>query len=339
MDTEKVSTLTFFVVLLVLLILSAFIIRPLFAYIILGFVLAYIFRPLHKWLYEKTQKKNFSATTITILILIVLVIPALSLLYTLFNQAKNAWNGLAAFSTTLGQLSTYLSHYLGKTIDLQVYAQGIVSRIAQFVVEEKGPSFISDVGDIILGLFVMFMVMFYMFRGGRQFFTELRELIPLKRHHKIKLFSEIESMLHAVIYGQILIAIVQGVLLGIGLFVAGVPNAYFWTFVSIIICFIPYIGTPIIFVPASLYLFLSGHTGAAIGLLIYGFVIVTNIDNIIRPRIIGKRAKVHPLLVLLGVIGGLKLFGFIGLIIGPLVLSLVVVFLRFYAQDFIAKES
>jgi predicted PurR-regulated permease PerM len=341
MNEERLSTMAFFATLFLLLYLTFILLRPLFAYIILAFIFAYIFNPLHSFLLRKTKKKNLSALAVTLLILLVLVLPTIALLFSLINQTTNAVQNFSALESSqyVDKASAFLTNTFNHTVNLNSYISTILTRVGNFIIQEKGPAFLSDIAGVVLGIFVMFYLMFFLFRGGKEFYAELKELVPLKRHHKIKLFAEIENMLHAVLYGQVITAIIQGGLLGLGLFVSGVPNAFFWTFVSIIICFIPFVGTPIMFIPAAIYLFLTGRVGAGIGLLIYGFVIVTNVDNVIKPRIIGKRANVHPLLVLLGVIGGLKVFGFIGLIIGPVILSLAVVFVRFYATDFLKKEE
>lgn len=339
MDSEKVSKYTFFLLMIAIFYVVFLIIRPYFTYVILAMIFGFLFYPVYKWLYSWTKRPNFSAAIMTLFIILLLVIPALFTLFTLIDRTKAVVENVNAGSDLyeefgVNDISAKLSEKLGKEIDISGTISSGVNKIGESIIHEKALGLVDSIADILMGIFMMFFIIFYIFRGGKQLYSEIKSLVPLKTHYKIRLFSEMESMMHAIIYGQIITSIVQGVLCGIGLYVAQVPNALFWTFITILIGFIPFIGTPIVFVPASAYLILNDQIGAAIGLLVYGFVIVMNIDNVLKPRIIGNRARVHPVLVLLGVIGGLKLFGFIGLIIGPIIMALFIIFLRLYSSDF-----
>jgi predicted PurR-regulated permease PerM len=134
-------------------------------------------------------------------------------------------------------------------------------------------------------------------------------------------------------------ALIQGTLGSLGLLIFGISNWLFWGAIMTIMAFLPVLGTPIIWVPAAVGQILDGNTARGVGLLIYGSVLVINIDNVIRPRLVSGRTKVHPLLILIGVIGGLKIFGFIGMLIGPLILALLVAFIRFYEQAYLPTSK
>ena len=164
-------------------------------------------------------------------------------------------------------------------------------------------------------------------------------MLPLDPTLKESLFYEIRSVTQAVLYGQVMTAVIQGTLGGLGLLVFGVSNWLFWGAIMIITGFLPVLGTPIIWVPAAVGQMLDGHTGQGIGLLIYGSTVVMNIDNFLRPRLVSGRSKVHPLLILIGVLGGLKIFGFIGMLVGPLILALLVAFIKFYEQMYMKKTA
>ena len=141
----------------------------------------------------------------------------------------------------------------------------------------------------------------------------------------------------AVLYGQVMTAVIQGALGGIALFIFGVPNWIFWGAIMIIMAFLPVLGTPLIWVPAAVGLILDGEMARGVGLLIFGATIVMNIDNFIRPRLVSGRTKVHPVLILIGVLGGLKIFGFIGMLIGPLVLALLMALIKFYETAYVRR--
>jgi predicted PurR-regulated permease PerM len=188
---------------------------------------------------------------------------------------------------------------------------------------------------MLLGLFVMFFVMYYGFREGEYFVERIRQLLPLEPSLKESLFYELRTITQAVLYGQVMTALIQGSLGAIGLLIFGVSNWLFWGAIMIVTSFIPMIGTPIVWVPAGLSLILGGATARGIGLLIFGATIVMNIDNFLRPRLMSGRTKIHPVLILIGVMGGLKVFGFVGLLVGPLILALLVAFVKFYEHAYL----
>ncbi|MFH1072442.1 MAG: AI-2E family transporter [Nanoarchaeota archaeon] len=344
MDGERLSRYSFIVFLFVLIYLGVLLAKPFFSYIVLALVFAFAFRPVYNWLFRITKNKNLSATVLTILIILLCIIPIFFIIISLINQTSSALDMISSPNefyekVRINDLSQYLSERFHRDIDVREYIKDAFTKVTTFIIESKGPSIFSSLIDLVIGMFIMFFIMFYILRGGNEVFEEIQTLIPLKKKYKIKLFAEIESLGHAVLYGQVLTAVIQGSLGGLGLYVAGVPNALFWTLIMILFAFIPFTGTPLVFVPAGIYLFLDNRSGAAIGLLIYSFVIVMNIDNIIKPRLIGTRSKLHPVLILIGVFGGLKLFGFIGIIVGPLIMALLILFLRLYASDFQADAE
>jgi len=165
-------------------------------------------------------------------------------------------------------------------------------------------------------------------------YEEIKELVPLRKKYKYKLINETEKVLKGVLYGQVLTAIIQGAIGGLALFVLGVPNSLFWGFIMVILSFLPLVGTPIVFVPASIILIAQGHVISGIILLIIGFVVIMNVDNVIKPKLISSKSKIHPVVALIGVLGGLALFGFVGIIIGPIIIALLNVLLIFYREEF-----
>jgi predicted PurR-regulated permease PerM len=189
--------------------------------------------------------------------------------------------------------------------------------------QEQVPDILSSLADVLLGLFIMFFLMYYAFIDGEKWVYLLKSGLPLEKEHKERLFEKLGSITSAVMHGQFLSAFIQGSLGGLMFFVFGVPNPIFWGAIMIILSFIPLMGTPIVWVPAAIIMLMQGYIWQGIGILIIGSTIVMNIDNIIKPYLIGSRAKISALIVVIGVFGGLKLFGFIGILIGPLLLALL----------------
>ena len=164
--------------------------------------------------------------------------------------------------------------------------------------------------------------------------------MPLKSKYRKHVFKKLNDMAYAVIYGSIIIAIIQGALGGIGFLMFGLPSPILWGIVMMFASLIPYVGSSLIWLPASLILIFSGYVNSdstlmvkGILFILYGVFIIGTIDNILKPKIIGDKGGLHPVLVLLGVVGGLNLLGFIGVIIGPIVLAMLVTFIGIYEEE------
>ncbi len=332
MADEKMSKIFFVAILLFLLILTFFIIKPFFSYMIIGAVLAGAFSPVYKWLLKKIKKENICASIMIIIILVLIIIPTFFVTTKLVSEAGKAYR---AFSNQdfIERAQSFVSSNIGLNIDIQKIASDIFLTIRNSIVD-VAPGIISSIAEVLLGLFVMFFVMFYIFKGGDSIYETIKDSIPLKKKYKDNLFSEVELVLKGVLYGQVLTAIIQGTIGGLLLFIFGVPNSLFWGFIMIILSFLPIIGTPIIFVPAGIFMIYQGNIFSGIMIIVLGFLIVTNIDNIIKPKLISSKSKIHPVIALIGVLGGLAVFGFVGLILGPIILALLNVLLKFYKEDF-----
>lgn len=220
---------------------------------------------------------------------------------------------------------------------------GDLSRLIVPRIEALGAQLIASAFGFIftafLGTFVMVFIMYYGFKDGQQFVQFAYDALPLRDSYKGLLFQEIQEVVDAVFIGQILVSLVQGVLGGLGFWAFGFPNPVFWGFIMTILAILPIIGTPLVWAPAGLIAIALGDTFAGIGLLLYGTVIVSTVDNLLKPKIIGDRAEIHPAVVLLGVVGGLAVFGFIGFLLGPLILAIFTVLLKLFKADFVAREE
>jgi predicted PurR-regulated permease PerM len=143
---------------------------------------------------------------------------------------------------------------------------------------------------------------------------------------------EVTGIIRAIFYGQVLTALVQGVIGGIGLLIFQIPQAFVLTVLMVLLSFFPFVGTPLVWVPAAILKLMAGETWQGVGLLIYGAAIVMNVDNFLRPRLIAMHSQVHPVVILIGIIGGTKIFGFIGFLVGPVIFAIFLQLLRFFAD-------
>jgi predicted PurR-regulated permease PerM len=195
---------------------------------------------------------------------------------------------------------------------------------------------LSGVSVWILDLFVFFVSLYYFIRDGDKFSKALIKLSPLDKEDMKTIFKRIHLAVNSVIRGNLLIAFIQGTLTAIGFGIFGVPNALLWGAVAVITALIPGVGTGIILLPGILYLFITSSVVSTVGLTVWGVLIVGLIDNLLRPKLVGTDLSLHPLLILLSIIGGLFFFGPVGLFLGPIVMSLLFAFLDTYG-DLIGK--
>ncbi len=305
---------------------------PFLTYIVLAGILTYILFPVYHFLQRRTGRPEISSAMSIVLALILMVLPAFFLVSQLVQQVSGAYNNFQA--ENLQRVGDYLSGLTGNRVNFEEMVNSSLAQIRQSIVG-FAPDILGSIGEVLIGLFIMFFVMYYGFREGERFLSRIKVLLPLDPALKESLFYELRTVTQAVLYGQVMTAVIQGTLGAFGLLIFGVPNWLFWGALMIILAFLPVLGTPLIWVPAAVGKLLDGETASGVGLLVFGATIVMNIDNFIRPRLVSGRTKVHPVLILIGVLGGLKVFGFTGMLVGPLVLALLVACVKFYEQAYL----
>jgi predicted PurR-regulated permease PerM len=195
---------------------------------------------------------------------------------------------------------------------------------------------------MFLHLLVASFAFFFALRDHEEIVEYVRSLLPFSKDVEKKLFDYTKGITNSVIYGQIVIGLIQGVISGLGFFIFGVPNALLLTLLATLAGVLPIIGTGIVVVPVVAYLFLAGNTVPAIGVSIFG-IISSTIDNILRPIIVSRRTQIHSAIILIGMISGLFLFGVLGLILGPLILAYLIIILEIYRKkrspEFLIKNE
>jgi predicted PurR-regulated permease PerM len=327
----------FFLILFVVVFAGALAIaRPFLSYIVLAGILTYTLFPVYQFLLDRTHRPELSSALSIVIALLLMILPAVYLVTQLVNQVSGAYTNFQ--SEGIYRISDYLSGLTGNRlgVDFQEMMDSISTEVRRSIVG-LAPNLLGSVTEVLLGMFIMFFVMFYGFREGKGFLSHIKKILPLDPQLNDSLFHELRTVTQAVLYGQVMTAIIQGALGGIGLLIFGVSNWLFWGSIMIITALLPVLGTPIIWVPAAVGLILNGDTSRGVGLLIFGATLVMNIDNFIRPRLVSGRTTVHPVLILVGVLGGLKIFGFIGMLVGPLVLALLVALIKFYEQNYLRR--
>jgi predicted PurR-regulated permease PerM len=189
-----------------------------------------------------------------------------------------------------------------------------------------------------LAMFLWFLSFYYFLRDGQQLKKILVAFSPLSDRYDLEIVKRVQISVKSVIGGSLIVAVIQGVLAGVGFAIFGVPSPTIWGFVAIIAALVPTVGTALIMLPAVAYLFITNNTVPAIGLLLWSLLIVGSVDNIIRPKLIERGIHIHPLMILLSVLGGIALFGPVGFLTGPIIMSLLAEFVDIYQEMVLHKH-
>lgn len=331
------------ILVILLVILSFLLIKPFLEAILFGALLAYAAYPLYKWLSKKTNLPSVSALLVCLVILLIIIIPGFFLANALVQQSYNTFMVMKEkFSTgifTTCELPVCRSiEGLLQVPEVKTQLQIIINSITVNLVQ-KGSEVLFSLPRLFLNLFVMFFALFYFLKGGEQFLHKVSDYFSMQKKEARQIISRSQELVHGVVYGYLLVALIQGALGALGFWAFGVSSPLLWGVVMALLALIPILGTGFVWVPASLLMVLEGIAQSSnsllfrgIGLFLYGLLIVSTIDNILKPKIMGDQAKVHPLIILLGIFGGLLLFGPLGVFIGPLVLSFTYVIVDNYLK-------
>lgn len=330
MDEEAYKKTLVSVVIVVLLGLSFFLIKPILTSAFLGVLLAFLFMPLYNWLNSKINSKDISAYILCGLLIVILFASFWFLTPIFVNQSVKLYLSVQKVNF-VELINAFFSKFLSSiklSSEIGPILQNFITRSANSVVTIFS-NLVFDFPNLVLQSFVVFFTFFFMLRDHDQFIAYLRSLLPFSEEVEKKLFKQSKDITLSVLYGQVVVGIGQGLLAGVGFFIFGVPNAILMTLLAMIMGILPIVGTPIVWVPVSIYLITRGKTFAAAGVIFFG-ILSSTLDNIIRPAIISKKSEMHSALVLFGMVGGIFLFGVLGIILGPLILAYLLIIVEAY---------
>ena len=329
-DEAILKKLTLSLLLLILIVLSLLVLWPLSTAIILGLLLAYVFYPLYKRLYKSIGKKSLAGLIVILIVLIVIFVPLWFLFPLLINQIFNSYLFLQKVNLidSLNKIFPSLFN-INISKDLAVSLNSFIVDFAKNILASAS-SIVLDLPNLLLKCLVVFFVFFFAMTDADELKKYVASISPFSASTEKDLSKQFESITYSVIYGQVIVGVVQGLVTGLGLLIFSVPNALTLTIVATFVGVLPIIGPWFVWIPVSAYLLVAGRTGAGIGLALYGLIIVSWIDVLIRPLIVARKIKTSSAVVLIGMIGGLIVFGVLGLILGPLILSYLLLALDAY---------
>ncbi len=322
------SRAAFYILLGALAALSIAMLAPVFVPVTLAVIAGYLLTPIYDRAARWVPSRDLRAWLMVLLVLAVLAVPILIIVTQLTEQLPQALKS-GSVEHTVTRVNDWIDSTLGRHVPIADNLSGYITRVREYAVQ-RAPRVLGAVGHTALALFIMLYTMFYVLRDGRHAWQSAVEMLPLEDAVKPLIITNIQQTVSGVLYGQLVTALVQGGLAGIGYWIFHVPNVALWTALTTISAMIPFVGTVIFWLPLAISRLAVGDKFGGFGLLIYCGVIVINIDNIIKPRLIAGRSALHPVAALLGVFGGIELFGVVGFIIGPVLLGLVVAMLGFH---------
>lgn len=324
------------------------IVAPFFGPLLWALFIAFLVNPLHVWLTKRLKgRSQLSAALLTVLTLIVLLGPlaALSAAFaaqvgdllqtaqsTVADQTRNNVFDLTKVPWIQESLNWLDSTFGINVAQVRGYVIEGSRAVLQSLASLGGKVFLGAVGTVF-GFILMVFLLFFIIRDGAGMWATLRDLIPMTRQQKNKLFDHLAAVTRALVYGTGLTALIQGALVGISFLIVGLPSALVFGVIAALAALLPFGGTALVWIPATIALAAQGRWYAAIFMLIWGALLVSLVDNIVRPMLVSGRAPVSTLTVFIGVLGGISAFGAIGLFLGPVVLALIIALLQFAVEQ------
>ena len=300
--------------------------------LILSLALSAVMFPLYHF-FKRQVKASWVASLLTVLVFItVLCIPLFTIGTVVFKQSQHLYNwvdsngGLDTVTTALNR--SIANIVPGGAIDLKDSIASITSRFTAGL----GATFSATLSTFF-SLLLVILTMFYFLKDGAHWREMLLRFSPLSDESGNKILNKLHVAVNGIVRGYLLIAVVQGILMSIGMYIFGVPHAALWGVLTGIASLIPTIGTALVAIPAFGFLIITGHTGPAIGFAIWAAALVGTIDNFLNPYIVGKKIDIHPLLVLFSILGGVSLMGPMGILIGPLTISFMYALVSVYKAE------
>lgn len=325
-------------------VLALLVFLPFATYALMGLFLAYLARPLYDRLRQGRLEGHdrIAGFVVLVVVFLLVVVPLVYLAIVLLQQAAQLTQGVTA-----AELRAMMENLLGplyQVIGRTPSGGGVTDEALPALIAWARGAFASLLPDLLvrlaklfIGLFIMAFTLYYGLVEGDKLAAYGRSLTPLTKAQDQRLADRVGHTITATFWGQFVVGLAQGIAGGIGFWIFGLPNPVLWGFVMFILAVIPVIGAFIVWAPAGVAMLLVGDTFAGIGILAWGATVISFIDNVLRPYVVGSASGMHPVLVLIGVLGGLVAFGFTGFVLGPLILAVFLAVLDFWREDYMPR--
>ena len=356
MNRTWLATAFFFTLLIVILYGAFLILTPFLTAIAWAVILAILVYPLYLWLLGMMRgRATLAALTVIAMIIVIVIAPGIELVRFLTEEAillvqsvrslmdedgKQGWLAKPWVQVVVGWWDLVAFYLTGFNINInwkELLVQG-AQNSSKFLVE-RVTGIAQNVLLFTVNVLIALITLFFLLRDGKEFFSRLQRLLPMDQEHQQRLFKNIVDAVLAVVHGSLVVGMVQGLLAGLAYHFLGVPFAVLWGVVTGFAALLPVGGSTLVSIPATLYLFLQGETLRAIVLLVWSLGIVGSVDNILKPLIIGNRLGLPVLFLFFGILGGLTLFGALGIVLGPVIFALLRALLDLYSREYRQSEA
>jgi len=325
----------FFILIILLLFILLFLELNIFLPALLGAITLYIL--LHKWMLYLTEKKKWrrgwTAVLLMLFSLVVMLLPVGLLINMLSSKVNYAIQHSAELTAALNTVVADID----RQFDIKLLSEENIHKIGTGIANSL-PQILGATFNTLTNIFFMYFILYFMLVNSRKMEDSLYEHIPLKDENLAKIGKEIHTMVYSNAIGIPLIAFAQGLIALPFYLIIGVKEPWFWFGVTCIAAMLPVVGAALAYVPLAIIFFANDETMKGLLTVVYGFGIIGTVDNVLRFSLLKKLGNVHPLITVFGVIIGLSLFGFIGLIFGPLLISLFLLLLKIYTSEFVTKQ-
>lgn len=343
MQPERLSGTLYLAIVFLLLYLFYKILNPFLTTIAWAMVLSIIFYPLHRLFLRFVKRPWLSSLVTLIAIMIIIAGPFSFIIFSLAREIKEVYSMIEAqgienimnleIHPRLEEFTLKLSSYkIFQEFNLQESIVRNLKSVGEYIVKNVSDVFRNAV-LLLVNLIILCLTIFYFLKDGEILTKYLRQLLPFPDRQKQRLVERVKETVIAAVYGGLVVGIAQGTLGGIAFMFLGLSSPVFWGTVMALFSFVPLFGTFLIWMPAAVMLILSASYVKGIGLLLYGALIISGVDNVLKPLIIGGRTRMHTLLVFFSVLGGIKFFGLLGFILGPLIAALCLSLFETYAEE------
>ncbi|MFA6888170.1 MAG: AI-2E family transporter [Candidatus Woesearchaeota archaeon] len=350
MNVTEYSKYALSILFIFIIYLSYLLIKPYLLAIISAVILTYVFSPLYNLLNKPIKNKYACSLTVLILITLLFSIPSIFLLHSLSTQGYEQYNALKEFVSNPNAFqcitantdfcALYFNVFSAENrILIEEFAKNSLLNIAQKSVTAS-INFLAALPSKAIEFCIMVFIMFFLFADGKTLFAKIVNFFPMKIEHEKYLLGSLKETTDAVVFGQVSIALLQGILAVIGFWLIGVNHAVLLGGIVAFLGVIPFLGPTVVWVPLMIYYLTLGiQTDSntliikAIIIAIYGAIVLGTVETFLKPKIIGDKAKLHPALVFMGIIGGLSLFGFIGFFVGPIILGILSALIKIYEKE------
>lgn len=321
--------------------------RPFISVVAWAAVLVVVFYPVHRDITKRTRRPSLSAFISCLLVVLIVVLPLTLITAAVIQEFSkvaphlptNLSQVLSQQPAFLGRLTAWVQDRFG--VDLLSFQDFFIQQFRNLSERFLGASF-SLMGNIVTSIVKAFFVLFtmyYLFRDSDKITRKLPDALPFSREQSEALISRTKQVISASVYGVVTIAALQGFLAGLAYWIMGIPSPILWAVLTAFICMIPIAGSFLVWLPLSIYLMLNGYWTRAVLLIIWGALVISTIDNLLRPKLVGNQTKLHELLIFFSVLGGISVFGLLGIVLGPVVLAITLGLLETFSRRASADES